>query len=212
MKYLIIILCFISFPVFGSDWSLEGKTGQYFPTDKEIQNGHFAQINLIRQDIYIFGSLINSERRLGGQRAGEIDIYGIGLGIKFPISKYVKFWGQVGYYIPDSQMSGTMQFEESQWLNWRDWGQRFAYNGVIPLRIYSYDIQSNFGGAIGLEGQRPLTKHLSIGMDVGYNFLQFIETFKAIHPNVAQNGSWIETRQDKNFGGATLGLKISYKF
>ena len=207
---ILIALLLVAFPCYASDVGVEVKAGLYFPTDEEIQKGKNVQANLEWKNIYLFGQWISTERRIAGQRAGMLDIYGIGVGLKMPINKYLKVWSQIGYYIPNSEMSGTMKFEESQWLYWRDFGERFAYNGVTPLTVYSYEIKSDFGGAIGLEGKYPITKHIETGLDFGYNLLQFKEQFWARHPKVSE--SWIETRQTKNFSGFTLGLSATWRF
>jgi hypothetical protein len=221
-KILLVMLAMILLPmvVFSSDWSLNAKGGMYFPNDKDLQSGKYVQVDLQWKNVYLFGQYIpEMERRIAGQRAGMLDIWSVGMGIKFPINQYLKVYGQFGYYIPTSEMSGgkttsdwsdCRYFREAQWLYWKNWGSTHGYD-VSAYQIFEYKIKSALGAGVGLEATYPLSKHWSTGMNFGSTYLRFQETFYARNVSNPLN-SYIQTRQEKDFGGLNLGINLEYKF
>ncbi len=216
---VILIFLFLVFPAIScpaSDWSVNAKGGMYFPTDNELQGGKYIQAELQWKKLYVFGQWTSDmERRIAGQRAGLIDIYGIGFGVKFPISQYVKAYGQIGYYFPKSELEGKTSdwntgYYESHWLYWRSFGQTHGLN-CDGYTIFEYKIRKAIGAAIGLNIDYPLSRHLAAGLDLGYQFLRFQETFYARHPLNPQL-YYAQTRQEKDFGGFNLGINLTWRF
>lgn len=213
MKKIIpfVFLIFImTVPCWAIDLDLSASYRMVFFSDESLQQGQGIEIRASHKSVYLWGSYDSTEMRLYGQRAGKVNIIGAGLGLKIPLTDQIKLWFQGGYYFPESKMEGEGKFEEAQWLQWRQWGHNFSYN-TDGYRIYEYDIKPNLGGAAGLEANFLVYKNISLSVDAGYHFLRFKEQFWARNP-ACPDISYIETRQEKDFSGFTLGLNLTWRF
>lgn len=195
-----------------SDLSITAKGGVYLPTDKELQSGYSVQADLNWRVFYLFGQYIETERRIAGQRAGMTNIWGFGLGMKVPIGDYVKVWGQMGYYHPTTDLVDGSKYEESHWLYWKEWGAPRNYDVGWYTHQYDYKIQGNFGGALGIDLLYPISKYMTVGFSAGYQSLKLQETFYARSKGWTQQAGWIQTIEDKNYSGFTLGIEASWRF
>ncbi len=208
----ILILLFWFTPLQAGDFSLDAKARIFIPLDDGIQQGEQIQINARYKNWYLWGSHTSTERRISGQRAGDIDLWAAGLGGQIDILKNLDLWAQVGYYHPqhkgfDGYGSGGA---EPLWLYWKKWGEEHDYD-VSPYQHFKHKISGNLGGALGVNLKHHFTNHLFIGLDAGYQFLKLKEQFWA-----GENGGfdmqYIETREHKNFSGGLLGFTIQYQF
>jgi hypothetical protein len=222
MRIILAALLVLLLPtaLWASDVSLAVTGGIYFPTDTQFQEGRHIQINLKWKNIYTFGSYTMTERRIAGQGAGEFNIFGIGGGLHIPITKNLSMWGQVGYYMPKSNLTGSTQDGdwytganniEVHYLYWNQWGTNHQYNvqnyGIYECKL----VAGNIGGALGLNLVQPISKKIDVGISLAYMFLRFKETFYARYapcPTV----SYIQTRQDVKLDGGILGISITYRF
>ena len=209
---LFIVILIFPLNVWPSDLSLTAKGGVYLPTDKELQSGYTAQVDLNWKAFYAFGQYIETRRRIGGQRAGTANIWGFGLGMKVPVGDYIKVWGQMGYYHPTTDLVDGSKYEESHWLYWKEWGAPRNYDVGWYTHQYDYKIQGNFGGALGIDLLYPISKHVTAGFSAGYQVLGFKETFYARGKGWTQECGWIQAIKDKNYSGFILGMEATWRF
>jgi len=238
MKKLIFVIIglLLTNPVYGESafkFSISGRENIF--QNEELENGEGIEGRVYYKSFYVFGSYDTSAMRLGGQRAGDIEIFGLGLGIETPVVKRsrtsLSISGQVGYFHPESSLPDEIApsagypdgYNEALRHECRrryldldmehDYWNRDVYPTHSGVTGFGYDISGNIGGAISVHFAHEIIKHLTIGIDVGYRYLQFPETFYAsgyIHGEYWHN--YLEWKENRDFSGATVGVQLSYRF
>lgn len=208
---IVLFIMLFVVPAMASDFSLSAKGGVYLPTDKELQSGYSAQVDLSWRVFYVYGQYIETQRRIAGQLAGTTDVLGFGLGMKVPLNSYIKVWGQIGYYLPTTDLTDGNKYAESHGFYWNKWGLEHGYN-VHAYSIYEYKIQGSLGGALGVDMSYPISKHITANFSTGYYTLKFHETFYARVPNWKPTSGRIQTISDKDYSGITFSIGTTIKF
>lgn len=213
MKKTIFILMIVSIiflgipPSMAGDFSLGIRGGIYAPMKDGLQQGKWLEARIKYKGLYLWGSHGTTERRIAGQRAGEIGLWGGGFGVEKEIIKGITAWGQAGYYYPrHKDMNGHAGDAEPLWLYWKNWGREHDLD-VSTFQHFEHKISGSPGGAIGINLRQEIVSGLSVGFDIGYQFLKLREQFWA--RNIA---SYLETREHMNFSGPLLGISIQYLF
>src|SRR4030043_2190435 len=100
------------------DLSIKGTYSIY--QDRDIlEDGKGLKWEIRYDWVYIWGSWEATELRLTGQRAGSIDLYGFGPGIKIKLVDGLFIFGEIGYYIPRSELQkDTMTYFEGAYSHW----------------------------------------------------------------------------------------------
>lgn len=210
--FLVVLLALMATPCFASDWSVDGKAGVYLPIDKELQGGYSAQVDVNWKAFYVFGQYLETQRRIAGQLAGKTNILGFGMGMKIPVGDYIRVWGQMGYYLPTTDLAINGKYDESKCLQWRKWGTEHSYNVDGYSAAYNYKIQGNVGGALGIDLLYPISEHTTVGFSTGYQALKFHETYVAKSAGWTSDSGWLQSVNDKNYSGVTFGFEVKISF
>lgn len=182
----------------------------YF-TDDSLEQGKGFEARVGHKWAFLWGSYDTTQMRLYGQRAGDVELLGVGGGVRLKLYDGLFLNGKIGYFHPSSTMAkDPMLFAETM---------GFVINGYLDsigypesskdwYAIYKYEIQGNIGGSIGLDFSYPIYKKFLFNLNADYRFLKFPETFKGIH----SKASWVEFKGDRNFSGGVIGIGVTYRF
>jgi hypothetical protein len=161
---------------------------------------------------YLWGSWERTELRLTGQRAGGIDLFGVGLGGKVTLLKPISLFVEAGYYIPNADLQKKTQvYAEGVYYKWYRTLNEIGLQGYASqFTQYKYELKSNFGGSVGLEVNQQIYKGLSVNLFGAYRFLNLKENWDAYHSTIP--GCYIQTKEKRSFSGGQFGAGLSYKF
>jgi hypothetical protein len=206
--FLILILLLAS-SSYGKDFRVELKGKIIVFKDSDLKTGKGIEGRIYWKNFYLWGSYDNTYLRLYGQRGGNIDLFGSGVGIKIEPLKNLSLWGGIGYFSPKAELSKiTNIFDGGEGVyyvmkEWeQEWGTSRPYDD--PL---SYSIKGNFGGGIGIDFGKEILKGLFLGFNGGYQFLRLQEYYTH-----GLKGDQIEGKKDRDFSGCQLGLSLKYQF
>lgn len=214
-KSLIIVFGIIFFTVISANageinFRIKGIYSIY--QDKDLrEDGKGIKTEGQWEWFYLWGSWEKTEMRLTGQVAGDINLYGIGIGSKIKILKPLSIFLEVGYYIPDSDLEkNTQRFGEGVGYYWIRTLKEIDLNNEFfrGFNHYKYELKSNFGGSVGLEFEQIIYKGLSLNLFGAYRFLNLKEDWDAFNPA----GLCIQTKEKRSFSGGQFGIGLNYKF
>jgi len=194
------------------DFSIKGAYSIY--QDKDLaKDGKGIKGELRYKYAYLWGSWEQTELRLTGQRAGDIALYGVGLGGKVMVLKPFSIFLEVGYYIPSSELEdNAMTYREGVYYKWlktlTDCG---LPHYASQFTRYTYKLKPGFGGSIGLELNQQIYKMLYINLFGAYRFLNLNEDWDAYDPD-KQIHNRIQTKEKRDFSGGIFGVGVTYKF
>lgn len=210
---IFLILIGIVTGALAKDFDFTIKGTYFIYQDKDLTtDGKGIKAELQYKYLYLWGSREQTELRLTGQRAGDISLYGVGLGGKVELVKRLSAFVEVGYYIPYSALQkSTQTYAEGVYYKWyrcvSELGQA-QYAGVFTK--YTYELKSNFGGSAGLVFNQELYKGLSLNISGAYRFLNLPENWDAASPK--DPNYYIQTKEKRSFSGGQFGIGLNYKF
>ena len=219
--YLSVLIVFVSLTMFlpdarakDFDFTIKGVYSVYQDRDL-LEDGKGMKGELGWKFIYLWGSWERTELRLTGQRAGNVDLFGIGLGGKVALFKPLSIFLEAGYYIPDSELArNANRYWEGVYYKWY---KTLDEVGCTPdlartYTDYRYELKSGFGGSVGLDFNQEIYRGLHLNMFGGYRFLNLREDWDAYHPTNRSPGNYIQTKEKRSFSGGQFGAGLSYKF
>jgi hypothetical protein len=180
--------------------------------DDSLEQGKGFEARVGHKWAFLWGSYDTTQMRLYGQRAGDIELLGVGGGVRLKLYDGLFLNGQIGYFHPSSTMAkDPMNFAETLGFVIGGYIDSIGYppSSKTYYVLYDYDLRGNIGGTVGLDFSYPIYKgKLLFNLNTDYRFLKLPETFKGIH----SEASWIEFKGDRNFSGAVIGVGLIYKF
>jgi hypothetical protein len=216
----ILAIVLIAIPVWASNVTLTANPHWNFLTDDELKGGWGMEGRLgyyiDPMTYYVFGSYDTGLMKIGGQKAGDANMFGFGLGMMADISEHISVWAQAGYYVPQFGLTGKMSANEIHAIYWHKWAAGHIpsqYNLGSAYREYEYSIKGGFGGSLGMDIHTHIWKGLSGGINTGYRFVNLEEKWTACDPfDPTQYSSYIESYEKRNMSGFTIGIKFEWKF
>ena len=192
----------------GSDLNLDVTARINVFQNESLETGVGIEARLAYDPFYLWGSYDETQLRLYGQRAGEISLYGVGLGMKYELTSGLWVWGQGGYYGPASTMEDSPEnFTETLGHVFRNHEDTWGAPHLSDR--YGYKIGGNLGGAVGLSFDHEVYKGLRVNLNAGYRFLKLRETF---YQSYAGYHNFFEFKGDRDFSGGMIGVGIVYRF
>ena len=178
MKTLTILLLLISSSVFG-EVTIKWTSLSDLSSDelRQMESWRGFQINKEFDDWYIFSSY-DEGTFYTKSPAFDVQIGGIGAGIKLPVSKNIKLYGQVGYYEVDNSVGGRVRC-----ANEYDYclGEGIYYGlnakwastngGIQQFNEYEVETHGGAGYAFGLEIDKEVMEDTSILFSLEYRYL-----------------------------------------
>ena len=223
MKKILIVLIAVAISVtsvvHADEWALEVIPHLSLPSNSDIESGWGikGKLKFTPQDdpqcpsLYLYGSYSTLYQRRFGQRAGDVQIYGGGLGLEAPITRWLSVYGDIGYFHPISDMEkNTEEHEEVPYWYWR----RFATSAGVPVPpfgSYRYKLRGNVGGDVGLNLHYTY-KRFATGLDIGYSFRRFEEHWYGDFYDQRWGRCYWETKSREDFGGPLFGISIQFQF
>ena len=206
---LVLVVLLIATNCFG--FEIEPRISCQAYNDSGLSRGKNYELRLKHKGVFLFGSYDNLHNRFFGQEAGSLDIFGCGAGIEKKISKGISLWISCGYYDPKNGMEGKTISE--------DMVHKANYEALVRELIsrlgdeytweaYTYEINPNFGGAVGIDFRKKLTRELLIGMFASYRYLRFNE---AIYGRSSKKEGWAEHFMERDYSSYNVGLMFEYK-
>lgn len=200
------------------DLSIKGVYTVY--QDRDLQkDGTGIKGELRWKYVYLWGGWERTEMRLTGQRAGELSLYGFGLGSKIELVKGLSIFGEVGYYIPNSDLANDpMKYSEGIYYKWvklaADTGCPDPTATAQKYNSYTYELNSGIGGSLGLEFRQEIYKELFLGLFGMYRFLNLREDWDArdLRPTNQYPNAWLQTKEKRSFSGGVFGIGLDYRF
>lgn len=216
--YLAVLIAVVSLTMFlpdakakDFDFTIKGVYSIYQDRDL-LEDGKGVKGELQWKYIYLWGSWEQTELRLTGQRAGGIDLFGVGLGGKVTLLKPISLFVEAGYYIPNADLQKKTQiYSEGVYYKWyRTLNEIGLESYASQFTRYKYELKPNFGGSIGLELDQEIYKGLSVNLFGAYRFLNLKEDWDAYHSTIP--GCYIQTKEKRSFSGGQFGAGFSYRF
>lgn len=161
--------------------------------------------------LYLWGTWEQTEMRLTGQVAGNLNLYGVGVGTKIKVLKPLSVFIETGYYIPSSDLQkNTMKYAEGVGYYWVRTLKEIGLDNEFfrGFNRYRYEIKPNIGGSIGLEFEQVIYKNLSLNLFGAYRLLNLKEDWDAFN-SIGQN---IQTKEKRSFSGGQFGIGLSYRW
>lgn len=193
------------------DLSVKGVYSVYQDRDL-VKDGKGVKGELRWKYVYLWGSWESTELRLTGQRAGGIDLFGVGIGGKVRLFKPLSVFVEGGYYIPNADLQkDTQAGAEGVYYKWyRTLNEIGVPQYASQFTQYKYELKSNFGGSMGLELNQEIYKGVSVNLFGAYRFLNLKEDWDAYHPTIPNY--YIQTKEKRSFSGGQFGIGLNYSF
>jgi opacity protein-like surface antigen len=209
-----VLLGITSFGIAKDNFSVNLRGIYSIYRDKDLyEDGKGIKGELSYKWAYFWGSWEKSEMRLTGQRAGSLDLIGVGLGGKAEITEFLNAFLEIGYYIPDSDLQkNTMKYAEGVGYKWKKTLSEIGLNNPTfnEFNLYKYELKPGIGGAVGLGLKQNIYKGLMLNITASYRFLNLKEDWDAYHSTIPN--CCIQTKEKQDFSGGVLGIGLSYRF
>ena len=197
----------------GFDLSIKGTYSIY--QDRDIlEDGKGLKWEIRYDWAYIWGSWEATELRLTGQRSGSIDLYGFGPGIKIKLVDGLFIFGEIGYYIPRSELQkDTMTYFEGAYYHWMKICNDIGRPDLIPIyNQYKYEIKPSIGGTVGVEFKQKVWENWELNISLAYRFLNLKEDWDAYPLHPTGPADYIQTKEKRSFSGGMIGVGATYRF
>ena len=201
MKTLItLILLLVATPALAINLNLGPIYSIY--SNENIENGRGLKLSADWDfPIYPWISYEKTLLRFGGQEMTNIGIYGGGFGIK------KKGWFvELGHYIPKPSLKPS--YKEALWLEIN----RVLSPSLDPAGYhdngFTYEINDDFGLAVGKEFEYPLTDSLSLQFAAIYRWLRFKDVIICHFDST----TYWEVYAYRNFSGVLVNLAFQWRF
>ena len=149
--------------------------------------------------------------------AFRYNMFGLGVGNKYQLSKNIKLFGQIGYYlIKNSWGAKKPQFNEAVYYYMN--GRYYDSNGDLHYYWFDqYEVKNSnaLGGEIGLEMLFPITKRFNTSFVFSYRMMKIKEkivVYRAEWDKLLPKGQDWETDETKNYSSFNLGINFKYSF
>lgn len=110
----------------------------------------------------------------------KMNFTGFGVGFKKPVTNSINVYGQIGYYITDTEARGRFSCEQAKCDHWESlhyalnhkWGS--THNGhTVIFNEYEVDSTDAYGITIGAELLHPITDNLSLNFGVEWRAMSY---------------------------------------
>jgi hypothetical protein len=190
---------------------VEVRTNYNVFSDERLDSGKGFEVRIKRNGFFIFGSHDSTFNRFAGQEAGDVEIYGAGVGVERHIFDGMNVWLSGGWYYPESTMDGRI-----------DWKANTA-NAEAMMReldrvvgehrmwdYYEYKLEGDVGFSGGLDFVHSLTDSLLLKVSAAYRWLTFDEALYGRDDPITDG--WWEVFRERDFSGALFSLGLEYQF
>ena len=146
----------------------------------------------------------------------KLDLKGLFVGIKTNITKNVRLFANVGYYIVKNDFGGRQRKNVE--------GYRYYINsrfyGLASKDYYLFDeyelitSDNTFGGEIGIEITQPINDKWSVGYSVSHRILKINETINAYKDEWTLQSPLFYWQQPttRDYSSTSFGVNINYAF
>jgi hypothetical protein len=176
------------------DFTIKGTYSLY--QNNEIKGGVGAKAEFTWKWLYMWGSFESANLTIGERTSieeyrshepisGSVILYGIGEGVKFKIIGGLNVFGEIGYYIPTTNMG------------------RSVNNGEF------YNLNPNWGATVGLNFNQKLYKDLYVNAFGGYRYLALQEDWDKMYKGTDM---CYQTEEKRNFSTVIFGIGLRYNF
>ena len=151
--------------------------------------------------------------------AFDMSFTGLGFGFNTEVSKSVKLYGQVGYYIVDTSVKGRFKCAqyscgEGLYYGLNDQWADLHNNGLVAFNEYEVQTENGYGITLGIETSHDLTKNTELVFGIEYRALGFNTMIAGMSPsfgNYDVNGQRWESRF-KGISSTNFKLGVNYAF
>lgn len=180
--------------------------------DQYLSASNGLKLNwLFDNGLYLSGEYSGySELRYGGQDTAEVFFYSLSTGLRGYIElrqSRAFVYAQAGYYQPYfnymSSYKEAFHYRHAELLHGVDRPGNWAE--------YNYELHPGIGGELGFGIDKSLSKSTSFSFFGGYRVLKLREVIRGWGPAPKKDGYW-KTRNDKDFGGYSVGITIKRAF
>ena len=173
MKRFLLLLILLLPP--SSVTALELSVIPYHATyqSDNLDNDLGIRVQLGHKNYYLWGSMETPLLRFGGQQCVDIQLLGLGWGVKTKSYGGFSLFIDGGYFLTDYKTLWAFHFD----------GAHYAFSTILGISTgdsryyfwdhYDYRLKDGFGGAIGMSYSKVFFEdHLSLGVMVGYRYLR----------------------------------------
>lgn len=117
----------------------------------------------------------------------DMSIVGVGFGFKKPATKNINFYGQVGYYMPKTSMSGRVKCEfpacgEGLYYGLNNIWSGLHNGGLVHFDEFEIEAKNGLGITFGTELSHEITKDLVMVLGIEYRALAITTNVHAMSP------------------------------
>ncbi len=195
-----IISVLIVTPTFGTKLNFTGVYSLY--QNENLDSGRGLKLSAdFNSPLYPWASYEETMLRFAGQEMSDMKVYGGGFGIKKD-----GWFAELGYYLPKYELRNS--YKEALWLEIN----RVVSPGLDPAGYhgngFTYEINDDFGLAVGKEFEYPLTDSLSLQFAAIYRWLRFKDVIICHFDST----TYWEVYAYRDFSGVLVNLAFQWRF
>jgi hypothetical protein len=132
---------------------------------------------------------------------------GLGIGTRANITKNIRLFGQVGYYIIKNDW-GHKKDIYSEGLNYYFNTRFYDLNSTDWHRFTEAKVENNnpIGGTIGIEILQPITKDITAGFSISHRMLRINEEVNV------KGTTWWAVSPNRDYSSTNFGVSLNYTF
>lgn len=193
-----------------ADIELTATHNNYYDQYLSASNG--LKLNwLFDNGLYLSGEYSGySELRYGGQDTAEVFFYSLSVGLRAYLElrqSRAFVYAQAGYYQPYFNYMSSYQ----EAFGYRHHELLHGVDRDRHWQKYNYELHPGIGGEFGFGIEKPITQTMSLIAHGAHRSLKLREVIRGWGPEPKENGYW-KCRNDKDFGGYSVGLTIKRAF
>lgn len=219
MKYIILVIMLCVKPVLAdmqvSVKHLSDTSGNdYF----KMQQWMGAEVKYQIDDFYYFISHDKGVLQTT-YPAFKMSFTGIGFGFNNNLTKKVKFYGQLGYYIVDTSVKGRFSCAnhscgEGLYYGLNDQWADLHHKGLVSFNEYEVKTENGYGITLGLETSHSLTKNTEVLFGIEYRAMNVKTMIAGMSPRFGDYDKDGQ-RWESYFNGidsTNFKVGVNYKF
>ena len=211
MKKLILIMFLMCGLVQAGElsFSLGQRSMELGEDDYSVEDWNFIQISYMPDDSKFYYFISHEEAEVApAYFVWTYAMTGLGIGTKANITKNIRVFGQLGYYLikndfghkTDTNSEGTDYFFNSKFNGlqhtgeWHSWSDIQVENG------------NSFGGTLGIEILQPITDNWTAGFSISRRLIKINEEYNVKDP------TWWAVSPNRDYSSTNFAVNLNYNF
>ena len=216
MKRVVLLLLLLAAPLphlYAGDFWIDANASMVLNTNNDVADQAGTNYKMRMGYKYLYGWVGldgGNSMEWGGQPGPEYTLGSVGVGLQFPLLKYLNLYGEFGRFFFEDQDKGWQRYGSGSWEGIHYSMVQQTGNSSTYFDQYRNVFNDAWGGEVGVIALYPLAWGFNVGAHVGYRFLQVERNAKATWDN--DSSQWWQFHDSVDMNAWVVGVGLQYEF